>query len=304
MLLDANVLENREKYVGGSDMPILLGMSPYKTRFELAKEKAGLVERNFDGSAYTEYGHILEPQIRDYINAIHGVDFRPDTKIDEKEKIRCNVDGYDTHCRQLLEIKTHGTNSNDSAYNAQIQLYLDVYGLDSCLLAKYRRPSDFETNLDAYKFDSDNLQLSVIEYDAEYAGRLRAAVQKFWMQVDALKLNPDMTEAEFYQSGNMELMAKVAQLTEFEKEIGRLKSLEKEAKTLRDELLDLMEKTAMKKIETGNVIVTYVAPTSRTSIDSKRLQAEMPEIFEQYKKLTTTRGSVRIKTVVHQQLEN
>lgn len=301
---DANVLENRDKYVGGSDMPILLGMSPFKTTFQLAKEKAGLVERDFGGSAYTEYGHILEPQIRDYINAINGMSFQPDTKIDEKEKIRCNVDGYEKEYGLLLEIKTHGVNSNDSAYHAQIQLYLHIFGLQECWLAKYRRPSDFETNLDAYKFDSENLEMSVIKYDAEYAEKLRAAVRTFWNQVDCLKQNPDMTESEFHQSANNELMAKVAQLAEFEKEIQRMKALEAEAKSLREELLALMEKTAMKKIETGKMIVTYVAPTVRTSLDSKRLQAEHPEIFEQYKKLTTTSGSVRIKTVVHQKKDN
>ena len=39
---DKNVTENREKYVGGSDLPALLNISDYKTQFELAKEKAGI----------------------------------------------------------------------------------------------------------------------------------------------------------------------------------------------------------------------------------------------------------------------
>lgn len=298
MKQDINVTENREKYVGGSDMPIILGMSPYKTPFQLAKEKAGLVERTFDASAYTEYGNILEPQIRDYLNASAGLNFQPDTFIDENERIRANVDGYEKEEGLLLEIKTHGANPSNESYYAQIQLYLHVYGLDCCWLAKYRRPADFETDLEAYKFDVMNMDIEMVKYDADYGQKLIEAIHRFWVQVDALKMNPDMTESEFHQAGNNELMAKVTQLAAFENEIQRLKQLEKDAKTLRDELIDLMENTALKKIDTGNVVVTYVAPSVRTSIDSAKLRDELPEIYEQYKRLTTTRASVRIKTVV------
>ena len=37
-----DVTKDRDKYVGGSDVPIIMGLSPFKTRFELAQEKAGI----------------------------------------------------------------------------------------------------------------------------------------------------------------------------------------------------------------------------------------------------------------------
>ena len=63
-----NVKVDRDKYIGGSDIPIMMNISPFKTRWELLQEKAGLVENTFDGNQYTEYGNVLEPKIRDYIN--------------------------------------------------------------------------------------------------------------------------------------------------------------------------------------------------------------------------------------------
>ena len=63
-----NVKVDRDKYIGGSDIPIIMGISQFKTRFELLLEKAGLKENTFDGNEYTEYGNIMEPKIRDYIN--------------------------------------------------------------------------------------------------------------------------------------------------------------------------------------------------------------------------------------------
>ena len=54
------VTVDREKYIGGSDIPIIMGISPFKSRFDLLLEKAGLKENDFTGNEYTEYGNKLE----------------------------------------------------------------------------------------------------------------------------------------------------------------------------------------------------------------------------------------------------
>lgn len=105
---DKNVIENRRSFVGGSDVPIILGLSKYKSQFELAKEKTGLVPTVFEGNEYTVYGQTMEPQIRDYINVINETNFQPDTVIDKELCIRGNCDGADKTELLLLEIKTHG----------------------------------------------------------------------------------------------------------------------------------------------------------------------------------------------------
>lgn len=295
---DQNVLLDREKYVGGSDIPVIMGLSPYQTPFELAKEKAGIIERESVGNAYTEYGEILEPIIRDYINRENNHNFQPYTNIQQNRRIRVNVDGYEKDMGFLLEIKTHGSSPRKDMYNAQIQFYLHVLGLKTCWLAMYRRPADFESNLDAYQFDESKLFIQLIDYDETYATKIVAAVERFWHQVDELKKNPDMSEFEFYQIGNAELMAVVSKLTEFEHEIQRLKALEKESNNLRKELLDLMEKTGLKQINTGGVVVTYIAPTERKTVNTKLLAEEMPDIYDKYVTLTPVRPSVKVKTVV------
>lgn len=298
MQKDYNVIMHREKYVGGSDIPVIMGLSPYQTPFDLAKEKAGIIERVPGDSAYTEYGAILEPIIRDYINAENSLNFQPSTIIQENKKIRANVDGYEKDMGFLLEIKTHGANPRKDMYNAQIQFYLHIFGLKTCWLAMYRRPADFEANLEAYKFNEEQLYIQLVEYDAAYAQKIIAAVDRFWCQVDELKKNPTMSEHDFYSIGNAELMAVVSKLTEFENEIQRLKALEKESNNLRKELLDLMEKTGMKQINTGGVVVTYIAPTERKTVNTKALAEEMPDVYEKYMSLTPVRASVKVKTVV------
>jgi len=51
-----NVKVDRDKYVGGSDIPIIMNISPFKTRWELLQEEAGLIKNEFTGNQYTEYG--------------------------------------------------------------------------------------------------------------------------------------------------------------------------------------------------------------------------------------------------------
>ena len=62
------VTVDREKYIGGSDIPIIMEISPFKTRFDLLLEKAQLKENTFLGNEYTEFGNELEAKIRNYIN--------------------------------------------------------------------------------------------------------------------------------------------------------------------------------------------------------------------------------------------
>ena len=78
-----NITKNRNKYIGGSDIPALFNVSEYKSYYELAKEKAGCLRGTYKGSEYTRYGQLLEPFIRDYVNAIYNLKFRENTAIED-----------------------------------------------------------------------------------------------------------------------------------------------------------------------------------------------------------------------------
>ena len=67
-----DVTINRDKYIGGSDLPTILGLNKVynKSIIQFAREKLKLVYNSFDGNEYTEYGNIMEPKMRDYLNEI------------------------------------------------------------------------------------------------------------------------------------------------------------------------------------------------------------------------------------------
>ena len=77
-----NVKEERWKYIGGSDIPIIMGLVNYgKDRWKLLLEKAQLWEDDFSGNKYTEYGNTLEEPIREYINWMYDSEYVEDKKI-------------------------------------------------------------------------------------------------------------------------------------------------------------------------------------------------------------------------------
>lgn len=74
-----------------------------------------------------------------------------------------------------------------------------------------------------------------------------------------------------------------------------LESKKKDIETIKCFLLEQMTANNIKKWETQNIVVTYVAPSERKSIDSTKLKAEQPEVYEQYLKTSTVKEQIKIK---------
>lgn len=72
------------------------------------------------------------------------------------------------------------------------------------------------------------------------------------------------------------------------------KQLEEQEKKMKESLLKAMEEHGVKKFENEEVAFTYVAPTTRSSIDSKKLKEDHPDIAKEYTKTSKVSASVKI----------
>ena len=99
----------------------------------------------------------------------------------------------------------------------------------------------------------------------------------------------ETTDIALFQSNAMVIMQKIADL-DLQK-----KQLEAQDKAVRQELQEAMDKYGVKKFENDILKITYVEPTTRTSIDSARLKKELPAVAEKYSKISQVKGSVRIE---------
>ena len=73
-----------------------------------------------------------------------------------------------------------------------------------------------------------------------------------------------------------------------------LKLIKEKVDKVKEILYGTMEKEGIKTVDRGKLKITYVAPSSRTSVDSKKLEKEEPEIYKKYIKTTTVAGSIKI----------
>lgn len=74
----------------------------------------------------------------------------------------------------------------------------------------------------------------------------------------------------------------------------RKKELDEQEKQLKQKLVEAMEAYGVKSFENDYIKMTYVAPTTRSTIDSTRLKKDHPEIVEQYSKTSSVSASVRV----------
>lgn len=72
------------------------------------------------------------------------------------------------------------------------------------------------------------------------------------------------------------------------------KQIEDQEKEMKSKLMAAMEKYGVKSFENKTVKFTYIAPTTRTTIDSKALKADLPDVAAKYSKTSNVSASVKI----------
>lgn len=128
----------RRNGIGGSDAPVLVGESPYRSAYELWAEKVGLVSPGPENDAMT-WGRRLEPVVATAYTEATGRRLRRVTRLlcnRERPWQLASIDREVVGERRLVEIKTTRSSRWDGAdpvpgdVLAQVQHYLSVTGYD------------------------------------------------------------------------------------------------------------------------------------------------------------------------------
>lgn len=287
---------DRDKYIGGSDIPIIMGISPFKSRFDLLLEKAGLKDNDFQGNEYTEYGNVLEPKIRDYINNQGlGKAFKEDKKI--IEDVRCHVDGFNGST--VLEIKTtsqiHKNVDDYKVYLVQLLFYMQYMNVEKGCLAIYERPADFNEEFDANRLTTYYL---AIDNYKDLLGQINKAVEQFRIDLVKVKENPFITEQELMPGDLAELSNKVLEL---EQQLKSYDEIKKKYETFKEDLRQAMIKNNIKKwVTPNNTQITLILDSEDKEVqkfNEDKFKEENADIYNKYletKIQKGRKGSVRI----------
>lgn len=271
------VTKDRTKFLGGSDIPAIMGLSPFKTRWQLLQEKAEIVPIEPFTNPYVEYGNVMEVRIRDYINKHYNRNFEPAVKI--VGDLRGNTDGLDE--LGILEVKTtshiFSTIDGYMQYIVQMLFYMKIFNVQYGMLAVYERPDDFNET-----FDPDRLQVFEIDIK-DYLDTMEEEEQTITMfrkDLIALKENPLLCEEDFMPNEIVEVTGKIIEL---ENQLAAYKQMEAELKEFKAKLKVAMEEYGIKTWRLyDNTKITLVPDGEDKEveeIDLKALQKDHPELF-------------------------
>lgn len=292
--MQESVAQDRDKYIGGSDIPVIMEISPFKSRYDLLLEKAGFKENDFTGNVFTDYGNKMESKIRDWLNEDYETKFTEGKHIleiphgwqDQETgmEIRCHTDGEVSDT--ILEIKTTSqvfdSLEDYKLYLVQILFYMYMTEKEFGLLAVYKRPDDMSE-----EFNPDNLQLwHVCLHDyPDLIVEIKQAIHRFLNDLHKVKSNPFITEEELLPAEIPEIASRILA---FEQQLEMMKAVEKKVKAEKERLKAVMEKAGVKKWETPNGFKITLIPDSEdkvveeTTFNAERFMEENPDLCEKY----------------------
>lgn len=295
-----SVRQDRDKYIGGSDIPVIMGISPFKKRYDLLREKCGLSVDTFEGNKFTEYGQNMEPKIRDFINnsgmfetpfieGKHFADLFIRKELQPDIQTRCHTDGenYDT----VLEVKTtsqiYESVDDYQVYLVQLLYYMTIAQKPFGILAVYERPDDMSE-----EFTEDRLHLYQI-FSGDYRElnlRIGHEIQKFLEDRRKLLDNPFLTEQELMPNDISVITDKMLVL---EQKLSGYKKIQEEYEKQRESLLKAMQEAGVPTFETsGGYKITVVdatadVTTTETVVNAEKLKEKHPRIYKEVAEIQT-----------------
>lgn len=288
-------LKHRQAGIGGSDASCIAGLNPWKSAIQLYMDKK---EENpqEQKSLRMELGNRLEGLVAELFTEATGLKVRNVNGILKNDKYPfalANIDRAIVGEKAFLECKT--TNSYalkeweegvPDHYEIQCLHYMAITGATHCYIAALIGNSDFIWHQ--------------IERDQETIDYLMQIEKDFWennIEKDVVPM-PDGSDAyseylkKKYDKSNGQVIELhllengVDKLNRYDEIVTDIKALESEKKLIEQEIQFHMEEFEIAKI--GDRKVTWKS-SSRNTIDSKKLKAEMPDIAQQYMKTSTSR---------------
>lgn len=287
----------RTHSIGGSDCGTILGMNNYQSPFTLWQKKlwADNYEEDISDKIQVKFGHYNEQFVAKLFEEKTGKKLRKHNKMmyhKDYDFISANVDRVVIGENALLECKTTSEFLKDKwkdgnvpeSYMAQCYHYMAVTGVDVVYIAVL--------------FGNSEFHYETIERDEEVINDIINAEVEFWNEYIVKGQRPPADDSEitskalnnFWKETKNDVVNFDEEKTALFKGILAIKEqqkeLDKQLKGHQNQLKELLGEN-----EFGEVS-DYKASwkkQNRESFDAKRFKEENPELYEQYKKSSTTR---------------
>lgn len=290
-----NWLAMREHGIGGSEAASIVGLNPWKSPYQLWLEKTGQVEpEDISGKETVHFGTKLEQLVADEFCERERKRVRRSGMYKSKghpymlgsfDRLLVGEDaGLECKTCSAFKRKKWDEGEVPSNYYVQCQHYMAVSGLPrwyiACLVG------------------GNHFVCWTIERDEDDIAALEAAESAFWKRVQnrippAVDGSESCTEAlrERFKGGQVEpieLPSKASKLINRYDELKTVKGdIDTQIKEVQNQLCEMLGDNEIGIAGTGEDAreVKWKVVSGRTTIDSKRLKAEMPDVYDKYSKV-------------------
>lgn len=284
-------LKYRTKGIGGSDVSIIAGINPFKSAHQLWLEKTEQIEPEQTDSEYAHFGTLLEPIVRKEFTQRTGIRVRQKHMLLQSEEypfMFADLDGVINEDGEMavFEAKTASAYTQEvweegipAPYILQVQHYMAVTGAKRTYIAALVGGNHFYHH--------------AVERDEEMIGKIVAMAKYFWEThvLGGIEPVPDGSEAttNYFNSRFRESNGETVELPEealavcmeYDRLSEELKKMEEAKNAAANQL-----KGYLKEAETGTVggrKVTWKL-VSKSTVDTKRLKSEQPEVYSSFLK--------------------
>jgi putative phage-type endonuclease len=295
MLINQDSTADRTKYIGGSDIGAILGLSPYKSPLEVWLEKTGKKINRAD-SLPLRFGSFAEEFVASEYSRSTGFELVHDESIyihPEHSFMSAHIDrfiqggGGDQPPTKILECKTAnsfstgnwgeaGTDQVPMSYLCQCIWYMAITQIKRADLAVLFGNSDF--------------RIYHITHDQALENLVIEKAITFWEGYVLKDIAPPVSSQSdchlLFQKGDPQ---KTVNATSENLELAkRLHLLNEEMATREDEIASIKQvfMSTMGDAESllyqDQVLATWKAPKPSYRLDSKRLELEHPQLVTQY----------------------
>lgn len=290
--------EDRRKYLGGSDAPAVLGVSPWRTPYDVWEDKITppteerLIVTDAKRKQFAR-GKRFEPLILDMLAEEQGLTLvhrnrrltHPDhpflaAEIDAETSDGRNVEAKSVSAFAAGEWGEQDTDEIPVHYAVQTLHGLMITNRDECIVAAL--------------IGTDDLRVFRVQRDRDLEATLLGREVEFWNLVQSLTPPPPMTVADLAKRYPRSLARTVEVDGPVVDAIVSMKAAKDELKRLESEIegCELVIKGALGEADTaianGRVLATWKSQDS-TRLDTARLKSEEPEIFAHFSKTISYR---------------
>lgn len=265
-------LAHRRNFIGASDAPIVMGISPWRTPYQLWQDKLGLAREQKENRAMA-YGKQMEEVARrkyeEYTGNLLSIDAE-DTLVyhPEKKFMMASLDGITFDKKLAVEIKNVCSEDHLTAKSGKIpeKYYPQVQHQIACL--------GFNV-IHYFSYREGDFALVEVERDESYIDTLYREEERFWDHVLSLEA-PRLTDRDYNVFNDSEWNALASEWSQISEQLSLLEKKEKACRAA------LIARAEGQNAKGSGICLTKVV--RKGSVDYKKVPELIGVDLERYRK--------------------